>query len=111
MTPDERIDKLQEEVAQLTAQNREIMALLQNVGGHQRMYHAAVDSLIISHPFPPALRPVLVTLLAKVDAQIVSNAQSDDHVEGAQASQECLMAALEESERIHGLEDDPGNQA
>lgn len=105
----ERIDKLEEDIAQLTVQNGEILALLHNLGGHQRMYHAAIEAMIISHPMPEALRPVLETLLAAVDAAVVARAESDDHVEGAQISQECLMAALEESDRLHGLEDDPEN--
>ncbi|MDO9002932.1 MAG: hypothetical protein Q7V20_05710 [Aquabacterium sp.] len=106
MTTEERIDKLEEDIAQLTVQNSELVALLQNLGGHQRMYHAAIESIIISHPYPQALRPVLETLLAAVDAAIVARAESDDHLEGAQASQECLMAALDEAERLSGLEDD-----
>ncbi|RZI81735.1 MAG: hypothetical protein EOP38_18330 [Rubrivivax sp.] len=104
MTPGERIDKLQEDVAHLTVQNNELFALIHNLGGHQRMYHAAIEAMIIAHPLPETLRPVLETLLAAVDAAVVARAESDDHVEGAQASQECLMAALEESERLQGTE-------
>jgi D-serine deaminase-like pyridoxal phosphate-dependent protein len=110
MTMQERIDKLEEDIAQLTVQNGEILALVQNLGGHQRMYHAAIEAMIIAHPLPETLRPVLETLLAAVDAAVVARAESDDHVEGAQASQECLIAALEESERLLGLGDDLENQ-
>jgi D-serine deaminase-like pyridoxal phosphate-dependent protein len=106
MTLEERIDKLEEDIAQLTVQNSELVALLQTLGGHQRMYHAAIESIIIAHPCPQALRPVLETLLAKVDAAIVARAESDDHLEAAQASQECLMAALDEAEVLYEIEED-----
>jgi hypothetical protein len=67
------------------------------------MFQAAVLAVIVSHPRPDLLRPALNDHLARVDAGIVAESSSEEHLQGAQAAQKLLMLALSESEARAGI--------
>lgn len=97
MTPDERIAELENDLAKLRSDLAEVLGFIQYVGGESRAFQSAVLALIASHPQPHALAPDLKHHLLRTEASIVHGAQDERHVQGMQAAQTVLLAALDEA--------------
>ena len=97
MKPEERIASLEQELSQLRSAFAEYSLIHQDIGGQSRMYEAAVLALVASHPRPDLLGPVLEEHLSRLEAGVVAVANTEEHLQGAQAAQEVLMFALSES--------------
>lgn len=110
MNQEERITKLEQELADLSNRFKIAGGILESFLGAQVMYQVAVDAIIVSHPYPPALRPVLTQLMARCEAHTVGEIRSEEHLSGLQSAQEGILRALDEAERLHRLGDVPENQ-
>lgn len=110
MNHEERFAQLERELNDLSQRFKLAGGIIEHFMGQQAMYMVALDSLIVSHPFPPALRPVLSGLTARAEAHTVAEIQSEDYLSGLQEAQERIMVHLAEAERLHQLTDDPENQ-
>jgi hypothetical protein len=97
MNQEERIAVLEKQLAELRAALAETALIYQDIGGQTRMYEAAVLALIASHPRPDLLAPDLHQHLARVEANAVAVAETDQHLQGVQDAQAVLNVALDES--------------
>ena len=102
MTQEERIATLEQELLQLRSAFAETARIHQELGGEARMFEAAVLALVLSHPMPNVLGPVLHEHLSKLEAGVVAVSNTEEHLQGVQSAQNLLMLALSESlKRFH----------
>lgn len=94
MTSEDRIATLEKELAKLRADFSEAIEIIQYLGGQDRAFEAAVLAVIATHPHPELLEPALNENLARTEAGIVHQSQSDAHLQGMQEAQNVLLAAL-----------------
>lgn len=97
MNSEERIAALEQELLQLRVAFAETARIHQDIGGQARMYEAAVLALVLSHPQPDLLGPVLHEHLARIEAGAVAVSNTEEHLQGVQDAQNLLMLALSES--------------
>ena len=98
MTHEERIAALEQELRQFRAAFADYARIHQEFAGHDRMYRAAIRALIVSHPEPEFLEPVLAHHLATVDASAVAVCESEEHLQGVQEAHNLLNLALSEAQ-------------
>ena len=98
MTPEERIAALEQELAKLRAAFAETARIYQDIGGQSRMFEAAVLALVVAHPNPELLGPILHGHLSRIEAGAVAAAETEEHLQGVQNAQRVLMLALSEAE-------------
>jgi len=103
-TSEERISDLEREVKSLKHSLEQTLSILQALGGSNRSFDDAVLALVVAHPAPDQLRPVLHNHLARLEADVVFQSNSEEHLNGVHIAQRTLMLALDKAEeRSKGL--------
>jgi hypothetical protein len=107
MTFEQRIAALEQELLQHRVASDETFRIHQHIGGEARIFQSAVLALVISHPRPDLLGPILENHLARIEAGVVAVSNTEEHLQGSQSAQKLIMQALSVSvERFrtqHGL--------
>jgi hypothetical protein len=98
MNDQQRIAALEQELVQLRAAFAEYARTHQELGGQGRAFEAAIFALVASHPRPDILGPSLQDHLAKLEAGVVAQAETDEHLQGVQDTQAVLLATLENAQ-------------
>jgi hypothetical protein len=97
MSQEERIVALEKELGELRATFREYALIHQEIGGEARMYEGATLALIETHPRADLLSPRLLQTLREIEANAVSAAETEQHLQGVQDAQSDLISALEKN--------------
>jgi len=97
-TSEERISDLEREVKSLKHSLEQTLSILQALGGSNRSFDDAVLALVVAHPAPDQLRPVLHNHLARLEADVVFQSNSEEHLNGVHVAQRTLMLALAKAE-------------
>jgi hypothetical protein len=101
MTPEDRIEALEQEVEKLRADLAALVQVVSCEGGVQTVFQHAVVALITATPPNPLLEELLSENLARTEAQSVAGAEIDAYVEGVQEAQDYVLSGLEESRRLY----------
>lgn len=100
----DRIDELEQQVASLRADLQTFVKIHQYLGGQNRAMENTVLGLVASNPRPDLLAPVLNGHLAKTEAGIVAESQTEEHLQGFQDGQKLLLLALDSAYELYGIQ-------
>lgn len=95
MTPEERIEVLERQVEELRARFAAGVDIIQNIGGTNRMFQAAITGLIESHPDPEKMAASVHHHLERQYTSIHFEVLAESHVSSAQAAQQWLDATVQ----------------
>jgi hypothetical protein len=99
-------DAIEMEVKQLRADFASLAQLCLRQNGETHAYRSALLALITSHPRSDALDRTFRDELARTEARVVHECESEDYLEGMQSAQKLLLLALDESNKRQTLTSD-----
>lgn len=99
MTPEERIQALEENVAQLSQHLRELNQAYQHSSGADMAFQQATLSMLTAAPPGGLLDEVLNGCLAAVEADAVHRSMSEERLDGLQEAQGMINQAREDAQR------------
>ncbi len=94
MNDEERISTLEADLASLRSALGTAEPVRQYLAGERRVYEASILALVLSHPRPDLLAPVLEDHLLRVEAGVAALSSVEEHLEGVHAAQKSLRQAL-----------------
>ncbi|WP_439518491.1 hypothetical protein [Hydrogenophaga sp.] len=101
MNSEERIRELEQKVEQLQTVFKNAVDVMQDLGGGDRMYQAAVVALMQSHPNPEEMAAAVHHHLEKQFTSIHFETLPESHVQGAESARTWLLAVVKEALRQH----------
>lgn len=100
MTLEDRIAKLEQELAEAKQNNAETRDCFLQLAGASRAFECALLALLSSTKHPEPVAQELRRLLERLDSELVFESMSEAQLEGAQGASEVLMAAVESSRAL-----------
>jgi hypothetical protein len=100
MTPEERIQALEKDVAQLSQHLIQLNKAYLHSSGADMAFQQATLSLLTAAPPGGLLDAVLTECLAVVEADTVHRSMSEEQLDGLQEAQGMIKTAREEAQRV-----------
>lgn len=101
MSTEERIEKLETELAAFKANFQEYAKIHQYEIGESQAFRAAITALIAAHPDPDLLAVQLQEHMARPEAAEVFQANNEERLQGLQDAQTYLLDVCNIAQRQH----------
>lgn len=97
MNSEERILELERRVSEMHAAYTQATDLMQHLGGSERVFQAAMLTMIANFPDKDKLRPMLLEFVERATTAVLFGAESESHQQGAQDARTLIIEFLERS--------------
>lgn len=93
-SPEERIIALEKQLTAMETEYRQAVALVNYLGGSERVFQAATLVMAAAHPHKDAFEPLLMKILERTSVSVLFGSANDDHVRGVEDAKALLLEHL-----------------